>query len=205
MIGAIRRNLAESIARRASLSGTKVSARRLDGRARRSVGTVRGLPVIIQVVGDSGSGKTLVVELAVRRLVARHLTVAVVKHSHHSPDLRGKDSARFAAAGASAVLLASRRSFVSFASSPLPWIRILPADIVLVEGYSRQRFGGPRFRIRSPREAGRLVEAIVALAPPRSRAPKLRVDGRVRPTKGPWRLVANLLESQGTREVRREQ
>ncbi len=160
-------------------------------------------PFVVQVVGPSGSGKTRTVERAVRRLVARGLTVAVVKHSHHSPDLRGKDTSRFADAGAAVVVFASRRSFVSFRASPARLVPALPVDVVLVEGYSHRRFGGPRVRVSAPSDATACVNRIVRAAPPRPRIPSIVVDGRRRRARGPWRFVAHFLEVEGAHEVRR--
>jgi molybdopterin-guanine dinucleotide biosynthesis protein MobB len=160
-------------------------------------------PRVIQVVGDSGSGKTLVVERCVRRLSARGLSVAVVTHSHHSPDLEGKDTARYTAAGADAVLFASRASFLAFRGSPEPLVRLLPVDVVLVEGYSRRTFGGTRVRIRQPKEASRVVGRILKLAPRRPGVATVVLDGRQRSADRFWRLVLNVMADRRVREVRR--
>ncbi len=162
-------------------------------------------PVIIQVVGASGSGKSLVIERAVRRLAGRGLAVGVVKHSHHSPDLRGKDSARFAKAGASVVLFASDRSFVTFRARTEELVAALPVDVVLVEGYSRRSFGGLRLRMRAPAETSAVVDQILRAAPRRAGSSRLKVDGRSRTVRGPWRFVAHLLAANHVRRVEREE
>ncbi len=161
-------------------------------------------PVIIQVVGASGSGKSLVIERAVRRLAARGLAVGVVKHSHHSPDLSGKDSARFAKAGASVVLFASDRSFVTFRGRTEDLVPALPVDVVLVEGYSRRTFGGLRLRMQGPEDASAALVRILRAAPLRPGPTRLKVDGRSRPVRGPWRFVAYLLRANDVRHVERE-
>jgi molybdopterin-guanine dinucleotide biosynthesis protein MobB len=160
-------------------------------------------PRVIQVVGTSGSGKTLVVERCVRRLAARGLRVAVVKHSHHSPDLEGKDTARYTAAGAHAVLFASRGSFLAFRGSPERLVRLLPVDVVLVEGYSQRTFGGPRLRITAPMEAARVVRRILKIAPRRRSRASVVLDGRRRSADPLWRLVLNVMAERRVREVRR--
>lgn len=161
-------------------------------------------PFVIQVIGTSGAGKTLVVERAVRRLVARRLSVAVVKHSHHRPDLRGKDTDRFRRAGASLVLFAGPSSFLSFDGDPADLIPVLPVDVVLVEGYSRRRVGGVRLVVHSPEEAPGLVARIVASAPSRRGSPTLVADGRRRSADRLWRLVLNVMERRGVRALSRD-
>lgn len=86
--------------------------------------------------------------------------MAVVKHSHHSPDLRGKDSARFVSAGAEFVLFSSRVSFLVFPGEDPDLVRRLPIDVILVEGYSRRRWPGLRFHLRHPGEVAQVVAAI---------------------------------------------
>jgi len=164
---------------------------------------VAARPLVIQVVGDSGSGKTLVVERSVRRLRARGLSVAVVKHSHHSPDLRGKDSDRFTRAGARVVLFAGPASFVTFRGNPQLLVGTLPVDVVLVEGYSRRSFGPLRFRIRRSSEVPRLVARILQVSPRAPRSTTLVLDGRRKRTDLWWRFVANLMEARGVLEVRK--
>jgi molybdopterin-guanine dinucleotide biosynthesis adapter protein len=165
---------------------------------------VDDVPFLIQVLGDSGSGKTLVVERCARALVRRGLTVAVVKHSHHSPDLEGKDSERFASTGAELVLFSGPRSFLSFAGAPDDLVRSLPVDVILVEGYSKRKFGVLRYTIRRPDEAPSLVRRILRETPRRARRPELRVDGKSRRTDPLWRFVANLMTVRGAREIRRK-
>jgi molybdopterin-guanine dinucleotide biosynthesis protein MobB len=129
--------------------------------------------------------------------------VGVVKHSHHSPDLEGKDTARFTEAGAAAVLFASRTSFLAFPRSAGPLVRILPVDVVLVEGYSQRTFGGRRFRIRDPHEVPTIVARILKAAPRRPAKASAVLDGRTRPADPLWRLVLNLMAERRVREVRR--
>ncbi len=159
-------------------------------------------PLLIQVVGDSASGKTLVVERCVRRLAARGLAVAVAKHSHHAPDLRGPSPSRAAHAGARVVVFDGRRSFLTFRGTPLPWLRCLPVDVVLVEGYSRHRFGSSRYTIRSPSEAPALVRRILAEAPVRTQVATVVLDGKRTRADPAWQFVANLMASRHVREVR---
>jgi molybdopterin-guanine dinucleotide biosynthesis protein MobB len=129
--------------------------------------------------------------------------VAVVKHSHHTPDLEGKDTARYRGAGAEIVLFASSESFLEFRGSAESLVRVLPVDVVLVEGYSRRTFGGVRIRIRRPEQAPGVVARILKTAPRRPAAASVLLDGRRRSADPIWRLVVNVMEERLVREVRR--
>lgn len=65
------------------------------------------LPLVVGLVGQSGSGKTLVAHGLCRRLAGWGLRVAAVKHAAHGFDLDrpGSDSARMAEAGAGVVVI----------------------------------------------------------------------------------------------------
>jgi molybdopterin-guanine dinucleotide biosynthesis protein MobB len=160
------------------------------------------LPLVIQVVGSSGSGKTLVVEHCVRRLTLRGLRVGVVKHSHHTPDLRGKDSARFSSAGASVVVFSGPVSFVVFRSESEESLRALPVDVVLVEGYSTRRLGSHRYEISAPAQAPGIVSKILRVCPRTTRAATVVLDGRRSRADPQWEFVVNLMRVRGVREVR---
>ena len=64
---------------------------------------------IFGFAGWSGSGKTTLIEQIIPRLVARGLTVSLVKHAHHrfEVDQPGKDSYRHRQAGCQEVLVTS--------------------------------------------------------------------------------------------------
>ncbi len=114
---------------------------------------------MIQVVGRQGSGKTLTLTRAVRELHRRGRKIAVVKHSHHSLDLRGKDTDRFVRSGADAVIFAASRTVAFLPVDALRFARALPVDVILVEGYHGRRLGR-RFEARTPRDATRLSREI---------------------------------------------
>lgn len=96
----------------------------------------------------SGSGKTTLIEHLVPLLVARGLTVSVIKHAHHAFDVDrpGKDSYRHRQAGASEVLVSSGARWALMhelrneAEPELPALleRLTPCDLVLVEGFKKQ-------------------------------------------------------------------
>jgi molybdopterin-guanine dinucleotide biosynthesis protein B len=95
--------------------------------------------------GWSGSGKTTLIEQVIPRLVARGISVSLVKHAHHRFDFDqpGKDSYRHREAGCTEVLVSSRaRWAVIHELRGAPELalddalaRLSPCDIALVEGY----------------------------------------------------------------------
>jgi molybdopterin-guanine dinucleotide biosynthesis protein B len=98
--------------------------------------------------GQSGNGKTTVMEKVIPIILARGFVVSVIKHTHHAVDVDqpGKDSWRHRQAGAREVLLASDARWVlmhELRGAPEPELTDLlaglsPCDLVLVEGYKRQ-------------------------------------------------------------------
>ncbi len=101
------------------------------------------------VVGWKNSGKTGLMERLVTEFVSRGLTVSTLKHAHHVFDVDhpGKDSHRHREAGATEVLLSSRRRWALMHElrddDELPLSDLLaklsPVDLVLVEGYKRDQ------------------------------------------------------------------
>ncbi|QNM95148.1 molybdopterin-guanine dinucleotide biosynthesis protein B [Chitinimonas koreensis] len=113
---------------------------------------------VFGLVGRSGSGKTTLIERLLPIWAARGLRVNVIKHSHHDVELEpaGKDSARFRAAGAAEVLLASPYRYALFhelRGAPEPGLdeqlaRLAPADLTLVEGFKQCAI--PRLEVYRP-------------------------------------------------------
>ncbi len=104
----------------------------------------RPTPPAVAFVGKSGSGKTTLIEQLIPVLHARGYQVGVVKH-HHRPtwiDQEGKDTWRYARAGASPVSIVSQIQTALFLQTDreLPLDLVLThyfntVDIVLIEGY----------------------------------------------------------------------
>lgn len=101
---------------------------------------------LVSVVGRSGGGKTTFIEKLVPELKRRGLRVAVIKHhAHPTPlDSAGKDSWRFAEAGADAVLVSSPVEIARF-ERPLRELtlaeiaaRLDGFDLILTEGFKRE-------------------------------------------------------------------
>jgi molybdopterin-guanine dinucleotide biosynthesis protein B len=98
----------------------------------------------IGFVGQSGAGKTTLIERLIPAFVERGLTVSALKHAHHGFDIDrpGKDSFRFRAAGAAQVLLAAPQRWAlmtELRDQTLGLEQLLaelaPCDLVLVEGF----------------------------------------------------------------------
>jgi len=99
--------------------------------------------------GWSGSGKTTLIEQLIPRLAARAGKVSLVKHAHHAFDIDhpGKDSYRHREAGCSEVLVSSARRYAmvhELRGEPELTLaqaihRLSPCDLVLVEGFKRDR------------------------------------------------------------------
>lgn len=101
------------------------------------------------VTGWKNSGKTGLMERLVAEFTARGLTVSTVKHAHHvfDVDQKGRDSYRHREAGASEVLLSSRKRWALMhehrgaAETKLDELlaKLSPVDLVLVEGFKREK------------------------------------------------------------------
>lgn len=106
-------------------------------------------PRILGIAGWSGAGKTTLLTRLIPLLVERGLRVSTLKHAHHEFDVDtpGKDSYEHRRAGASEVLVASSRRWVlmhELGSDAEPSLgdllrRLSRSDLVLVEGYKRER------------------------------------------------------------------
>jgi len=104
---------------------------------------------IIGLAGWSGSGKTTLITKAIPRLLARGVRVSTIKHAHHGFDLDqpGKDSFMHRAAGATEVIISSARRWAvlhELREEPewnLPDLlaKLSPVDLILVEGFKRDR------------------------------------------------------------------
>ena len=104
---------------------------------------------IYGVTGWKNAGKTGLMERLVSEITARGFTVSTVKHAHHSFDVDhpGRDSYRHRDAGAREVLLSSRNRVAlmqELRDQDEPSLddllkRLSPVDLVLIEGYKRDR------------------------------------------------------------------
>lgn len=104
---------------------------------------------IFGITGWKNNGKTRLVVGLVQALTARGMKVSTIKHAHHSFDIDhpGRDSYQHREAGASEVLVASKARFAlihELRGAPEPALpellsKLSPVDLVLVEGFKRER------------------------------------------------------------------
>ncbi|MEM7528817.1 MAG: molybdopterin-guanine dinucleotide biosynthesis protein B [Pseudomonadota bacterium] len=105
--------------------------------------------IVYGVVGWKNAGKTTLVERLVAEIVGRGFTVSTLKHTHHGADVDrpGKDSHRHREAGARQVILASSARWALMTelrgaeetSLEALVAKLDPVDLVIVEGYKRDR------------------------------------------------------------------
>src|ERR1700694_6058981 len=104
---------------------------------------------IFGFAGWAGRGKTTLIEKLIPRFVKQGLSVSLIKHAHHTFDVDqpGKDSYRHRKAGCTEVLVTSSRRWAlvhELSCAPDPTLaeqvkRVAPCDLLLVEGYKRER------------------------------------------------------------------
>ena len=110
--------------------------------------------LVIGLAGFSGAGKTTLAEQLIPILVAKGFNIATIKHAHHNfdADIEGKDSWRHRQAGASQVLVSSKKRRAHFtetaneASLDTLLAELAPSDIVLVEGFKNDPI--PKIELR---------------------------------------------------------
>jgi len=146
---------------------------------------------IFGFAGWSGSGKTTLIEKLVPLLVARGLTVSLIKHAHHTFDVDqpGKDSYRHRHAGCMEVLVTSSRRWAlvhELRGAAEPALedhikRISSCDLLLVEGFKRERI--PKLEVYRSTVGEPLLhphdESIVAVAsdgPVATRLPRFDIN-----------------------------
>ena len=102
------------------------------------------MPPVYSFIAWSGTGKTTYLEQLIAALKARGVRVAAVKHDAHrlSLDREGKDSWRFAQAGAELVAVADAEKCAVMEYRPVRLSELLErfhdVDIVLVEGWHEE-------------------------------------------------------------------
>ena len=96
---------------------------------------------VFSFIAWSGTGKTTYLERLTAELKSRGIRVAVLKHDAHRFDLdrEGKDTQRFAAAGADVVAIADGEKWALMEYRPVSFdgilTRITDVDLILAEGW----------------------------------------------------------------------
>lgn len=140
---------------------------------------------VIAVVGTKKSGKTSTIETLIRELSSRGYKVAAIKHvpePDHTIDTPGKDTWRYAQAGAKTIVSAATHEIATVEKIPLETVsidnivkRCEGNDIVFVEGFKKQvskRKDLPKITVvKNAEEVGnaiRVYKPIVAFSGPYS-------------------------------------
>ena len=115
---------------------------------------------ILGFAAFSGTGKTTLLTQLIPLLQASNLRVGLIKHSHHNFEIDhpGKDSYRLRKAGASPIMMVSRYRRAVITEHPeaieprlfdqLAYFDQSRVDIILVEGFKRERF--PKIELHRP-------------------------------------------------------
>lgn len=99
------------------------------------------MPKVVGIVGYKDSGKTTLIRRLARELTDRGHRVAVAKHTHHSLDVPGKDTAILGEAVEQVAIISAQESAL-FWKKPLSLEEVVPclkADIILVEGFKTEK------------------------------------------------------------------
>ncbi len=121
-------------------------------------------PITMAFVAWSGTGKTTLVENLVRLATERGLCVGALKHDAHrfEIDKPGKDSHRFASAGAESTLIvaADKLALVRLHKAAPPVDELIAkhfghCDLILVEGWKTSNL--PRMEVHRPELARPLL------------------------------------------------
>jgi molybdopterin-guanine dinucleotide biosynthesis protein B len=140
-------------------------------------------PAVIAVLGSKKSGKTTIIERMTKELSKRGYRIAVVKHvpePNFTIDTRGKDSWRFAQAGATTIITVADNEIATIKKKPIQSLSLdeilqkcRDDDAVFLEGLrnltARNRRVGKIVVVKSSEEASEASEAfesILALAGP---------------------------------------
>jgi molybdopterin-guanine dinucleotide biosynthesis protein B len=103
---------------------------------------------VIAVVGTKKSGKTTTIENLIRELTKRGYKIAAIKHvpePDHTIDTPGKDTWRYAQAGAKTIVTAAAGEIATIERIPLETVKLdalirkcIGSDVVFIEGLKKK-------------------------------------------------------------------
>jgi molybdopterin-guanine dinucleotide biosynthesis protein B len=161
----------------------------------------RKTPVMIFVLGTSGSGKTTTIEYLTAHLTNLGFHVGVIKHIHEGGltlDTQGKDTWRHAKAGAEIVVAVAPKELIAFKKTSnenrldnvIKTLRTEPIDVIFLEGFSADATKHS-YKIVTARDAadledtlGKTKPPILAVTGPAARTPSGRLRALDLPSQG---------------------
>ena len=114
--------------------------------------SIRAKVPVLGLAAPSGTGKTTLLRELIPHLGSQGVRVGLIKHAHHAfeVDQPGKDSYELRKAGACPVLITSLNRRVILFDHPEPqepdlqqelsFLDVRDLDLILVEGFKRERF-----------------------------------------------------------------
>lgn len=167
-------------------------------------------PVVIAVIGGKKSGKTTTIEILTKELAGRGYKIATVKHvpeANFTIDSEGKDTWKFAQAGAKTIVVASSNEIATIEkvdATGLPLRSVLKRcgenDVIFVEGFRKLTSRNERIPkiviVKSEEEAFKAMKNFKPIAvfagPYLARSPGLEIPC-VDPLKNPEK-IADIVE-----------
>ncbi len=126
-----------------------------------------GLPKLLAIVGGKHSGKTTIIENLIAELKRRGHRVGTIKEMVRVPlvDTPGKETDRYAKAGAETVVAVPRQETVVFIKKRLTIDEIMPylaeLDHVLLEGFEDEKTLPKIIAAKTPEEAESYLDSSV--------------------------------------------
>ncbi len=156
------------------------------------------------IVGYKDSGKTTLTHALARELIGRGHVVAVIKHTRHSLDIEGKDTAVLGESVAQVAIISPQESALLW-KRPLSLEDILPylkADIVLVEGFKAEKTFPKVACLRGQPDDhdlfdGLLIAAVLPLSSPEGSGGEYAADGVPLLDRGAVGEIADMVERSG--------
>lgn len=112
-----------------------------------SLNTPNKSPVLLGIVGYSGTGKTTLLKALIPLLNQQGLNVGLIKHSHHNVDIDtpGKDSHTLRQCGASQTMVVCDQRWALMTETPNTApnlyelaLQFSQSDLILVEGFKQE-------------------------------------------------------------------
>lgn len=121
---------------------------------------------VVGVVGYKDSGKTTLTHALAHKLTSRGYEVGIIKHTHHSLDLPGKDTATLGESVAQVGVISPQESGVFWKTSLSleSIISHFKVDIILIEGFKMEKTYPKIACLRGEPDDGNLFDGLTICA-----------------------------------------